>query len=99
MLPEEQVGTCATWQVAQLQAPDPFGPSKTSWLGEAEKPDGQGDVWAGANATSVHPVGTVMHEPGELAHGSGGGGGPVSGGATIEASGTEGGTTVIPASG
>jgi hypothetical protein len=94
------VGTCVTWHVPQLQAPDAVGPSKTSWLGDAEKPDGQGDVCAGAKATSVHPVGTVTHEPGELAQGSGGGGGPVSGGATtIEASGTEGGAPVFPASG
>src|SRR6516165_2028908 len=99
MLPAAHDGGCITWQVPQLQAPDALGPSKTSWLGVAEKPDGQGEVCAGAKATSDHPLGTAMHEPGEVAHGSAAVVPPSVGLAIEASSGNGGGAFVFPASG
>jgi hypothetical protein len=87
IVPAAHEGGCVTWHVPQLQAPGALGPSTTSWLGDVAKPDGHAEVCAGAKATSVHPLGTVTHDPGELAQGSCGGG-PASGRLAIDASGT-----------
>src|ERR1700722_19640282 len=85
MAPAAHEGCRVTVHAPQLHAFAALGPSTRSWLGAVSKPVGQGEAWAGAKATSVHPLGTPMHGAASFGHAPGGGG--TAFGASFDASG------------